>query len=456
MSHSSRTSLFWLGFAALALTGCGATGDDLDAAPGASFGDRVALDVDGDIGASTAAWTQVASMSAQHTYAAALTLPSGRVLVVGDSPIPEIYDPVLDTWIAGPDLGVSYSRPPLVLLDDGRVLISGTLAGTTLLYDETHETWTPAAPLVPPRLGHSATRLPDGRVLFAGGWNGNMDHLDLAQIYDPATDSYAEAEPSLIPQGGASVTPLADGQILFVAGAADLNGPTDTQIYDPGTGAWHLGPRSNFGWIDGHVVLLDSGEVLSLNDAQGEACTGPEPSDCTVFATAERYDPVTATWTTAAVPNVNRWLYAATKLTDGRVLVSGGSASGGQSASAGLYDPGTDTWTTAGEMPLGRLMHNSALLHDGRVLIAGGVDEKGQPVLPAAIFDPTALDPSAFDPTTPVDNGAEDSPAANPTHEPGTRTALHLGCALGTDGSTPAAWSALGLLAALALRRRRA
>jgi MYXO-CTERM domain-containing protein len=102
-------------------------------------------------------------------------------------------------------------------------------------------------------------------------------------------------------------------------------------------------------------------------------------------------------------------------------------------------------------MPFGRLRHNAALLHDGRVLIAGGVDENGQPVLPAAIFDPTT-----FDPTTPVDSGAEDPPDENPTHEPGTQAALHLGCALGADGSTPTAWSAIGLLAALALRRRRA
>jgi Galactose oxidase, central domain len=58
------------------------------------------------------------------------------------------------------------------LLPDGRVLIVGGLGAesTAELYDPAGGRFTEAAPPLTPRVGHTATMLLDGRVLIADGW----------------------------------------------------------------------------------------------------------------------------------------------------------------------------------------------------------------------------------------------------------------------------------------------
>ena len=74
-----------------------------------------------------------------------------------------------------------------------------------------------------------------------------------------------------------------------------------------------------------------------------------------------------------------RHFASATRLTDGRVLVTGG-----ETASAEIFDPETDTFTPTGSMSTVRARHVSVLLRDGRVLVAGG----GDPV--AELYDPAS------------------------------------------------------------------
>lgn len=64
---------------------------------------------------------------------------------------------------------------------------------------------------------------------------------------------------------------------------------------------------------------------------------------------------------------------AATLLSDGRVLVSGGSTAGNPVTSAEIYTPSTNTWAPAAPMSSPRSRHSSTLLPDGRVLVVGGL-----------------------------------------------------------------------------------
>ena len=89
---------------------------------------------------------------------------------------------------------------PGVLLKDGRVLLAGG-AGNYLgsyyavtpnaeLFNPASRTFTPTIPMNSPRRNHTATRLADGRVLIAGGFNSTPSGdliLASAEIFDPAS-----------------------------------------------------------------------------------------------------------------------------------------------------------------------------------------------------------------------------------------------------------------------------
>ena len=44
--------------------------------------------------------------------------------------------------------------------------------------------------MLEPRSGHSATLLPNGKVLIAGGMRRNQDFYRSAELYDPATGKF--------------------------------------------------------------------------------------------------------------------------------------------------------------------------------------------------------------------------------------------------------------------------
>ena len=62
------------------------------------------------------------------------------------------------------------------------------------LYDPVANSWSPAGTLTTPRRSHTATLLPNGKVLVAGGVGGvPEDYLKSAELYTPATNSWAPA-----------------------------------------------------------------------------------------------------------------------------------------------------------------------------------------------------------------------------------------------------------------------
>ena len=83
-------------------------------------------------------------------------------------------------------------------------------------------------------------------------------------------------------------------------------------------------------------------------------------------------------WAVTGSMTTPRWEHTATLLSDGTVLVAGGSNTHScfspVLASAEIYNPAFGTWTPTGSMGTARQSATATLLPNGKVLVAGGGD----------------------------------------------------------------------------------
>ena len=88
-----------------------------------------------------------------------------------------------------------------------------------------------------------------------------------------------------------------------------------------------------------------------------------------------------------------RAAHAATRLDDGRVLITGGMRVNAEfHDSAELFDPRSRQFSMLkGRLTMARVSHTATLLQDGRVLIVGGWSQREAPEASAEIFDPKGL-----------------------------------------------------------------
>jgi hypothetical protein len=94
---------------------------------------------------------------------------------------------------------------------------------------EASGTWTVTDPMNTARASHTATRLPDGRVLVAGGYSGHA--VSTAELYDPATGTWTGTDDMNVARADHTATLLLDGTVLVAGGTDDS---TLAEIYDPG------------------------------------------------------------------------------------------------------------------------------------------------------------------------------------------------------------------------------
>ena len=150
-----------------------------------------------------------------------------------------------------------------------------------------------------------------------------------------------------------------------------------------------LTPTLKTGRVTHAATLLASGQVLIT----GGFSTAVFPSPA--LNTAELYDPTTNAFTAlAGTMRSVRNNYTATRLLDGRVLLTGGQNNndGDGVSSAELYDPTTKTFTAvAATMTSPRGGHAAALLADGKVLLMGGFNNSSVALNSAEVFDPATL-----------------------------------------------------------------
>jgi len=238
-----------------------------------------------------------------------------------------------------------------------------------------------STPMLQPRSGHTATLLPDGRVLIAGGMRRNQDFYRSAELYDPATHSFRPTGDMTIVRVGHTATLLRSGKVL-IAGGWIGHGCTDSaELYDPASGKFAAISSMKARRGDGVATMLPSGDVLITGGADHISPGGT--------TSAELFHASTLTFEAVGPMREARVSHTATLLNDGRVLIVGGRGDK-VTASAELFDPQTKQFTLSGNLATARYKHTAGLLPDGRVLIAGGSDERDwQGTLSSAeIYDP--------------------------------------------------------------------
>ena len=239
----------------------------------------------------------------------------------------------------GAQMEVERAAHTATLLPDGRVLVAGGIRtgeaalASAELYDPEQRNFTPAGDMTSPRVGHTATLLRDGRVLFVGGWD-DVRQLRTAELYDPATGRFARTGSATAPRAGATATLLRDGRVLLAGGGG-----------------------------------INTGSSLGSADV---------------------YDPKTGKFSRAGALRVPRAAHTATRLPDGRVLLAGGTSNGRVLRAAEIFDPRKGRFTATGQLTIRRHKHASVLLRNGRVLVLGGSDERdwNNQYRSAELFDP--------------------------------------------------------------------
>jgi WD40 repeat protein len=153
------------------------------------------------------------------------------------------------------------------------------------------------------------------------------------------------------------------------------------------SGVWKLtGSMATSRWYSA-IGRLSDGRIIVVG---GTNYTGVDGAASNFYETAEIYDPATSTWTaTGSLTTGGRALHTLTMLWGGRTLITGGYNGSAVLSSAEIYDLNTGTFSATGSMKKVRAQHSAINLFDGRVLITGGViDPSGTPSNTAEIYDP--------------------------------------------------------------------
>ncbi len=220
------------------------------------------------------------------------------------------------------------------------------------------------------RAAHTATLLPDGKVLVAGGFAEGGRSLAGAEVFDPATNTFAFAGNMNATRSGHTATLLPNGKVL-IAGGYNGSYLASAEVYDPA--ARTFTPT-------GRMITARSGHIATLLNDGKVLLAGGVGVGWTFLADAELFDSTANTFTETGGMTTARESHTATLLKDGRVLISGGHKGRRAAitiyASTEIYDPTSGTFKPAGNLTVKRHKHDATLLNDGRVLIIGGSDER--------------------------------------------------------------------------------
>ncbi len=249
--------------------------------------------------------------------------------------------------------------------------------------------WTSAPRLFPERYYHTATILPDGRLLVTGGRSG-FEPLRSVCVFDPAADNCQGAWtrfPDMADRRERHQATLMPGGWLLVSGGLDGIPIKRCELIDPLSMQYQKLPDLLDARYEHSATGLSGGRVLVVGSKDYDRGL----ATCEIF---EQLDVAEGTnprwrWRRTGSLNFGRGKHRAVQLLDGRIMVIGGVHRYAPTATCEIFDPHTELWTQAPSMYLPREGHTATLLPDGKVLVIGG-DIGGEEISSCELFDPYA------------------------------------------------------------------
>ena len=204
-------------------------------------------------------WSLISRLHRSRLYHAASLLPSGKVLItggIGDQSCNtgELFDPSTGNWTRTKNMHKCRCYHTSSLLVNGKVLVTAVFIPDPLrdpgikefqnyveLYDPSTGNWTFTGKMIDERAVHTATVLPNGKVLVVGGLSPSS-YLKSAELYDPSTGNWTSTENMHEQRAGHTAALLKSGKVLVVSRRMDgLTAESqNAEIYDPETGKWRI------------------------------------------------------------------------------------------------------------------------------------------------------------------------------------------------------------------------
>ena len=326
----------------------------------------------------TTGFYPAADLVTARGYHSATTLDDGRVLVVGGlidnasfAYQAEIYDPATGTWTEAMDQSLGGNAAIMAGQDGvtGRAYYIG-------------------------RYDHTATKLPNGQVLVAGGYGfeGTFDHvtdpqnpapvyreLQSAFVFDPSTNAFTPAGLVQAPRRGHYATLMPNGNVVLTGGFnSDVNGGLGgtlplAEVYDAAAGTFTAlqTVAMQFPREAGTAHLLPSGKILHVG---GHFYTPNQAgTDLELIAapgTAE-FDMTAGGVAGPGLGEDRRW-HASSENAAGEVFLFGGDAGAGLTSVEKL-DPVAMTFTKVGDLRAPRARAQAVTIGEN-VLVIGGIN----------------------------------------------------------------------------------
>ncbi len=286
-------------------------------------------------------WSTLTSMPAPRAEASVAVGHDGNIYVFGgtngvneDYNTVFIYHPQGNSWSMGATLPFDVEGSAAVTLPDGRIMVIGGGTGchntqqcttykTVEAYNVRSHAWSLLAPMRTSHYNFPAVLGSDGRVYALGGWNG-ISALATVEAYDIRANNWTNV--ANLPQAEEGAAAVVTRHRIAVMGGYDGEHTVYNNLFVYDGRAWNSGSPMPTARTFLGAAVSSQGLIFAIGGFMPQS----------TLATVEAYDPKTDAWSRKAPLPRAVSLLGTAATADGRIYAIGGWY-GSPSAQVAVY-----------------------------------------------------------------------------------------------------------------------